>query len=288
MTEPEQMEALKKVYAEMILHTAKEAAARVMAAELRSRQLEQDMVSAKDEAARMLLRLKQMNDARVKEAELTSSNQQRKFDELESQLNEAENIIVDLRAELDQAQDQLIEVKNKRLSYINQKENTESRNTTPFSTPSLDWNTLDEKCCSPAKQSTEFTPECDVFSGDSHPNLDEIKEPELLKNGCTQRICAIETLLVNGEKSDPSKIYAVGSTSVSQENVQSGKNEAVSVVRRSHRKRKLKYWDDVIAACGLRNSNQSKKPRHHLSHCNAGKVKSGEGRFLEEDECPKK
>lgn len=59
------MEALKRAYAEMILNTAKEAAARVMAAELEARRLEQDLVSTKEEGARMLLHLKQMIDEKV-------------------------------------------------------------------------------------------------------------------------------------------------------------------------------------------------------------------------------
>lgn len=59
------MEAMKRAYAEMILNTAKGAAARVMAAELRARRMEQELVSSKEEAAGMLLRLKQMIDAKV-------------------------------------------------------------------------------------------------------------------------------------------------------------------------------------------------------------------------------
>lgn len=61
----QEMEALKRAYAEMILNTTKEAAARVMEAELRARLMEQQMNSAKEEAAGLLLRLKQMIDAKV-------------------------------------------------------------------------------------------------------------------------------------------------------------------------------------------------------------------------------
>ncbi|KAI3452361.1 hypothetical protein Pfo_009026 [Paulownia fortunei] len=320
------MEALKRAYAEMILNTAKEAAARVMAAELRARRLEQDLVSTKEEAAGTLLRLKQMIDAKTKEAEITSLNQQRKFDELESQLNEAEGIILDLRAELNQAQEQLNEAKNKKQRSTRQNENAEVRNITPMGTYSgyelftsslnsgpefitvggnnscLEWSTLNQKCFRPAKQSVKFNPECDVYSGDNHPVLDQIKEPELFRNGCTQRICATETSLVHegfpvGDTSNPCTnstnieiVSAVGSTSVLEEKVQHGKNEAVSVVCRSLRKRKLKFWDDVITACGLHRSYQFNKPRQafpHLSCDNTSKakrcVKSGEDQFQAED-----
>lgn len=61
----QKMEAMKRAYAEMILNTAKEAAERVMAADLIARRREQELVSVKEEAATMLLRLKQMVDAKV-------------------------------------------------------------------------------------------------------------------------------------------------------------------------------------------------------------------------------
>jgi len=57
--------ALKKAYAEIILNTAKEAAARSMVSEKRALRFEQELVSTKEEALRMLLRLKQMLDSKV-------------------------------------------------------------------------------------------------------------------------------------------------------------------------------------------------------------------------------
>lgn len=60
------MVALKKAYADIILNTAKEAAARVMAAERKALRFEHDLRSSKDEALRMLLRLKQMIDSQVR------------------------------------------------------------------------------------------------------------------------------------------------------------------------------------------------------------------------------
>lgn len=240
-------------------------------------------------------------------------SQQRKYDELESQLNEAEGIILDLRAELNQAQEQLDEAKNRKMPAKRQnEENAEEHSippkgiysgyelfTSPFNSGPefntaggnnllLDWSTLDQKCCSPAKQSVTSNSECDVYSGDNHPVLDQVKEPERFRNGCTQRICATETSVVQerfpvGEKLNPSNnssnieiVNAVGSTSVLKENLQHGKNEAVSIVRRSLRKRKLKFLDDVITACGLNSSYQFKKPRQafpHLSCFSTSKVK---------------
>jgi hypothetical protein len=61
----QKLTALKKAYADIILNTAKEAAARIMASERKSMLLEQELAATKDEALRMLLRLKQMFDSKV-------------------------------------------------------------------------------------------------------------------------------------------------------------------------------------------------------------------------------
>ncbi|EPS58698.1 hypothetical protein M569_16116, partial [Genlisea aurea] len=86
------MEEVKKAYADMILNAAKEAAALVMAAERRSWRLKKNLVSTKEAAAQLLLRLKQMMDSKATESENILLNQQAKRLELESQLNEVEGI----------------------------------------------------------------------------------------------------------------------------------------------------------------------------------------------------
>lgn len=58
--------ALKKAYAEMILNTAKESAARVMVSDRKTAWFHHDLCGTKDEALRLLVRLKQMIDAKVK------------------------------------------------------------------------------------------------------------------------------------------------------------------------------------------------------------------------------
>ncbi|KAM3363899.1 hypothetical protein P3S68_018753 [Capsicum galapagoense] len=111
------MEDVKKAYAEIILNMAKEAAARVMRSEKKALKFQQDLQYTKEEAVRMLLRLKLMIDTKTTEAENLSQNQQRRIDELEAQLNEAEGLIIDLRAELHDVHEQLNEVKNKPLHH---------------------------------------------------------------------------------------------------------------------------------------------------------------------------
>ncbi|XP_047332757.1 uncharacterized protein LOC124936313 [Impatiens glandulifera] len=132
--------ALKKAYADIILNTAKEAAARIMVSERKASRYLYDLNAVKEQGVRMLLLVKQMSDSKVNEAEVISMNQQskikqlqtelqnaedminegesvslnqhRKVDELEAQLHEAEDIVKDLRedlrnvrAELDQFND---------------------------------------------------------------------------------------------------------------------------------------------------------------------------------------
>ncbi|XP_018449321.1 uncharacterized protein LOC108820812 isoform X1 [Raphanus sativus] len=117
MTDPEQrLTALKKAYADTILNTAKEAAARVMVSERRARGFQQELVAVRDEALRTCLRLKQMYDSKVKEAEMMSLSKQQKIEELEAQLGEAEDIVGELRMELRESRYQLERLANSRQS----------------------------------------------------------------------------------------------------------------------------------------------------------------------------
>ncbi|KAL0014182.1 hypothetical protein SO802_001251 [Lithocarpus litseifolius] len=127
------MEALKKAYAEIILNTAKEAAARVMQSERKALRFQHDLRATKDEALRMLTRFKQLIDSKTAEAEMTSLNQQRKIDELEAQLNEAEDVIADLRTEVKHVWDKLEKVKRSQAKALNgrtRKEDASSREIT--------------------------------------------------------------------------------------------------------------------------------------------------------------
>ncbi|THG22649.1 hypothetical protein TEA_021763 [Camellia sinensis var. sinensis] len=146
MDADERLTALKKAYADIILNTAKEAAARIMVSA-------KNLVSAglnvtKQQGLQMLLRLKQMLDSkaneaemtylsqqrkigelegqlrdaedRINEAELTTLSQQRKIDELEAQLHEAEDIVKDLREELREVQAQLERVRSNKLQHTSE------------------------------------------------------------------------------------------------------------------------------------------------------------------------
>ncbi|CAN6938550.1 unnamed protein product, partial [Brassica oleracea] len=110
--------ALKRAYADTILNTTKEAAARVLSSEKKTRMYQQEIVTVKDEAITTLLRLKQMYDSKVKETEEMSLKQQQKVEELEAQLGEAEDIVGELRMELRALHDELNKVTNGNTSYL--------------------------------------------------------------------------------------------------------------------------------------------------------------------------
>ncbi|CAN6876292.1 hypothetical protein Bca4012_078780 [Brassica carinata] len=111
MEESHKTTALKKAYAEIILNTAKESAARVMLSDRKSARFHHDLSETKEEALRLLVRLKHMIDAKTIEGDVISSNQQRQIDVLEAQLHEAEDIITDLRSEVRWVRDRLEKAK---------------------------------------------------------------------------------------------------------------------------------------------------------------------------------
>ncbi|KAA8530292.1 hypothetical protein F0562_005001 [Nyssa sinensis] len=236
MEEAEKMVALKKAYADIILNTAKEAAARIMASERKALRFQQDLYVTKDEALRMLLRLKRMIDSKTAEAEITSLNRQRRIEELEAQLDEAEETILNLRSELKQAHDQLGKAKSNHIEPLKgpiEKQDgsfEKLTNSDPIISSPSDSGTkgvmtseikntpskqriMDGKCCTSAKQTVPSKSDFEKFCVDN-PDLASIimknKEPEQYKNGCTQRIRAFERNDVDDQhfviKSEPTII----------------------------------------------------------------------------------
>ncbi|XP_010425623.1 PREDICTED: uncharacterized protein LOC104710687 [Camelina sativa] len=124
MEESDKGTALKKAYAEMILNTAKESAARVMVSDKKTARLHHDLCGTKDEALRLLVRLKQMIGAQTIESEITSSNKQRQIDLLEAQLQEAEDIITDLRSEVRWVRDKLEKARKAHNVVVNKERET--------------------------------------------------------------------------------------------------------------------------------------------------------------------
>ncbi|KDP45432.1 hypothetical protein JCGZ_09681 [Jatropha curcas] len=231
MAESREMVALKKAYADIILNTAKEAANRIMASEKKAIQYQHDLFSTKDEALRLLVRLKQMIDAKITEGEMASSSQQAKIDELEAQLQEAEGVIIDLRDELHWVRDKLERLRNGQLQPLNGNITGDNefsyQNATyePYILPpnpelptvitSDMKNTLvDQRVSNENYCSAEQTEQLSVFQFERHSvhnaELASVitinEEHELLRNGCTQRIPTLEGNLQAGKLSPPGEV----------------------------------------------------------------------------------
>ncbi|GAV73080.1 hypothetical protein CFOL_v3_16567 [Cephalotus follicularis] len=223
MDESEKTTALKKAYAEIILNTAKEAAARITISERKAIRYQHDLFCTKEEALHLLVRLKRMIDAKTIEAEITSSTQERKIDELEAQLHEAEDIITDLRSELELVRDKLEKVKKNQVqplkcqivkdsvaSHRNATSRTihpslsnsgfETVTTKEMKITTINQRILDNKCCCGTKQTDQLSAHLDHYYVQNSGLGSKIirgKEPELYKNGCTQRFRALERNLLN-------------------------------------------------------------------------------------------
>ncbi|KAF5739650.1 hypothetical protein HS088_TW12G00859 [Tripterygium wilfordii] len=182
MQESEKMEALKKAYAEIILNTSKEAAARVMLSERKALRFEQELRSAKNEGVRLLLRMKQMIDSK-----------QMKIDELEAQLQEAEDVITDLRSELYGVRERWEKADSEQVPPMNGQfsKEDESSPRSPTTTPIV-----------PSSDSL-----FDIMIASDLK--DETLNPSILdsncrnRNGCAQRIRAFEGNSLDGREPAP-------------------------------------------------------------------------------------
>ncbi|XP_072981334.1 uncharacterized protein [Typha angustifolia] len=227
MGDSEKMEALKKAYAEIILNTAKESAARILAAERKALGFQQSLFAAKEEAVATLLRVKAVMDSKVREAGIQSLGHVRRIQELEVQLLRAEDTISSLRMELNIANTKL-EQRRKNLaeelieeqtatSDKEYQENNISADSRPcfsfgpeyasapeVTSPTVNQRVADNQCCF-TEQSKEIGSVKDIplENACTNPDLASIimrsKEAELYRNGCTQRIRAFEQNLLTAK-----------------------------------------------------------------------------------------
>ncbi|KAI3726932.1 hypothetical protein L1987_66739 [Smallanthus sonchifolius] len=198
MDADERLTALKKAYADIILNTAKEAAARIMVSERKASRFEFELKTAKEDAIRMLLRLKQMMDFQVREAAIVSCSQQKKIDELEAQLQEAEDIVKDLREEL-----RAVEAELERFSQRKEVKHTVQVNNAPTSEPvtfppsELQHNSNIDQTNKSQRLYDSLLPLKKSLIRDLPSIILRSKETDLYRNGCTQRIRACECTAPN-------------------------------------------------------------------------------------------
>ncbi|XP_058762435.1 uncharacterized protein LOC131635803 [Vicia villosa] len=308
MDDSEKLTALKKAYADIILNTAKEAAARIMVSERKSTRFQQELASTKDEALRMVLRLKQMLDSKVKEAELTSLNQQKKIDELEAQLQEAEEIVRDLRDELRETQAELESVtkKHKMEPPVEQITNDEIAASGSFllenrlepsdaivhSEPDLQFESVsvsDTMCptvngidngstfCVSRDRANSFY----IHNPDFASIVIRRKEPELYRNGCTQRIRALERSLFDGNVSvsgnlDNSRDETLAEAHEEGKEATVAANGKTNIICENEKPDELevvKEGSDLVKDLVRKKHPRFRKRRTHLSGLHSAKLK---------------
>nr|XP_043614465.1 uncharacterized protein LOC122586541 [Erigeron canadensis] len=195
MDADERLMELKKAYADIILNTAKEAATRIMVSEKKAVQFEYELKNSKDDAVRMLTRLKQMMDSKIREAAMTSCTQQKKIEELEAQLQEAEDIVKDLREELRAVETELGRFSQlKKLKHPVQADNTINREPITFPPSEVQPNLyVDQTNKSQRLYNSLFPLKKSLIANIDLPSIIlRSKETELYRNACTQRIRACE------------------------------------------------------------------------------------------------
>ncbi|KAL8256964.1 hypothetical protein R6Q59_029005 [Mikania micrantha] len=195
MDADERLKALQKAYADMILNTEKEAAARIMVSERKAVRYEYELKHAKEDAIQMLLRLKKTMDCKTSEAAVASCMQEKKIEELEAQLQEAEDIVKDLREEL-----RAVEAELKKFSQIKevkrmiQGDNAPTCEPVPFTPSEVKPNSYTDQTDKSQKLFNPlFTFKTSLIGNEDLPSIIlRSKETELYRNACTQRIRACE------------------------------------------------------------------------------------------------
>ncbi|KAJ8460407.1 hypothetical protein OPV22_033333 [Ensete ventricosum] len=215
----ERMAALKRAYADIILNTAKESAARILASERKGLQLQRSLSLTKEDSLAMLLRLKAIMDSKIRESEKANLSQVRKIQELEAQLSEAKVTIDCLRSELKRLNSELDHKRDIQTEFRNGKSTVHNTPSEKYNgqesmhnsgssmhSPSGAISVRNPDCCF-SKGATEDEPLNNLISSDTYaakPDLTSIilsnKEPELCQSGCTQRIHAFEWNPVTGKE----------------------------------------------------------------------------------------
>lgn len=157
----------------------------------------------------------------VSEAEIASLNQKKKIEELEAQLEEAEDIVRELRAQLQEVQDELEHVRNKKVEPLDKQNltsNVASQEDLPNSheniAPCNISSSLNGTCLDNSWPESKNDSQMD--NGEVHRDFASMvmrsKEPELYRNGCTQRVRAFERKLCpTGQAEDiKKKVFNMG------------------------------------------------------------------------------
>ncbi|CAD5168575.1 unnamed protein product [Musa acuminata subsp. malaccensis] len=268
----ERMAALKRAYADIILNTAKESAARILASEGKVLQLQRSLSLTKEDSLAMLLRLKAIMDSKIHESEKANLSQVGKIQELEAQLSEAKVTIDCLRSELKRLNSELDHKRDIQAEFLNGKSTVHNTPSEKYNgqesmhnsgsslhSPSGAISVLNSDCCF-SKGATEDEPLNNLISSDTYavkPDLTSIilsnKEPELCRSGYTQRIHAFEWNPVTGKELTSQmhdQVSDIKSETLMCENEKSEKSDTKDFAMKEkivcHRKQKVHCQNHVM------------------------------------------
>ncbi|XP_022938470.1 uncharacterized protein LOC111444697 isoform X1 [Cucurbita moschata] len=286
--EHQKMVALKKAYADIILNTVKEAAARVMVSERKALFLQQDLFSVKDEAHRMLLRLKNMIDSKTRETEIASLCHRKKVEELEAQFHEAEDVITDLRIQLKEVQSQL--EKEKKDNTFSSQSTLEPDSSSPSSSElqAVSSNLKNTKMEQIAQAMSKSVPksieqssvsQVDIVhshDSDSTSTVVRTKEHRSSRKRCPQRIHALERNFLDNSLSLG---IDVKDSQVLEENEPLGKRRDKEERGLSTRTGKTDIWKNVHGAVLKRSVKIHTSRRTSGPHLKVGDVSSDKSEY---------
>lgn len=129
----------------------------------------------------------------IREAAIVSCSQQKKIDELEAQLQEAEDIVKDLREELKAVEAELERFsQRKEVKHTIQVNNLQTHEPITFPPSDVQHNINIDQTNKSQRLYSSLLPLKKSLIGDLPSIILRSKEPELYRNGCTQRIRACE------------------------------------------------------------------------------------------------
>lgn len=236
------MEALRKAYAEIMLNTTKESAARVLAAEERAAVLEGRVAAAKEDGVAALVRLKAIMEARIKEVESKSLAHVRKINELQEQLHGAQNTVASLQVELqtantelEQTRTTLAEERNNILPTCDEMDSNKNRSSCSKmhvqsrSVSLKNKDTADDICCVPTSTESGAAENRENVCGTDVSSIARNKKSKLYRYGCTQRIRALKRRSPRADSSEQNGMQA----SVLNIRSKMGKNNTARNTRRT-------------------------------------------------------
>ncbi|KAI3793973.1 hypothetical protein L1987_36597 [Smallanthus sonchifolius] len=204
-----------------------------------------------------------MIDVKTSEAETTALDQQKRIEDLDAQLNETEKVIVDLRAEIRNAHERLEEMKNSHMLQSNGpsenkhliQENTDvTEHFRCYSQCSKNYNPAKEVTTSAiARNLDQNINGSEAFSTNSRVSEDQTVKTQRLPNSFRYAQSTHRLSRFYHEKLNLKEKSSKSDAKLTENN-----ENSACTLRRSIRKKKVRYWDEISSLL---------KPRASLSRC---------------------